>query len=95
MDILRTGIESIDSFDAKSYEYRIEFLGVRFDVESAKTPFDSHRIECAAPCSTFDSIESNVAFFIRQTNRTGQTLFAIESNGPRRSTEIRSIRSNE
>jgi hypothetical protein len=24
MDILRTGIESIDSFDAKSYEYRIE-----------------------------------------------------------------------
>jgi hypothetical protein len=24
MDILRNGIESIDSFDAKSYEYRIE-----------------------------------------------------------------------
>ncbi|KAM4067617.1 hypothetical protein HRG_001494 [Hirsutella rhossiliensis] len=70
MDILRTGIESIDSFDAKSYEYRIEFLGVRFDVESATAPFDSHRIERGVPRSTFDSIESNVAFFVRQTNRT-------------------------
>jgi hypothetical protein len=34
LDIERTGIVSIDSFDAKSYECRIEFLGVRFDVES-------------------------------------------------------------
>ncbi|KAH6973973.1 hypothetical protein EDB80DRAFT_900410 [Ilyonectria destructans] len=30
LDILRTGTESIDSFDAKSYECRVEFLGIRF-----------------------------------------------------------------
>jgi hypothetical protein len=45
MDILRTGIGSIDSFDAKSYKYRIEFLGIRFDIESTTGPFGSHRIE--------------------------------------------------
>lgn len=82
MDILRTGIESIDSFDAKSYEYRIESLGVRFDVESATAPFDSMRIERQVARSTFDNIESNVAFFVRQSNRHGDILFAIESNGP-------------
>jgi hypothetical protein len=35
MDILRMGVESIDSFDAKSYEYRIECQEIRFDIESA------------------------------------------------------------
>jgi hypothetical protein len=95
MDILRTGIESIDSFDAKSYEYRIEFLGVRFDVESATGPFDSMRIERGMSHSIFDCVESNVVVLIRHTNRTGHILFAIESNGPKRSIENRSIRSNE
>ncbi|OBS17229.1 hypothetical protein FPOA_12259 [Fusarium poae] len=39
--------------------------------------------------------ESNVVFLIRHTNRTRHILFAIESNGPKRSIENRSIRSNE
>ncbi|KAL6411725.1 copia-like retrotransposable element [Ilyonectria robusta] len=95
LDILRTGIESIDSFDAKSYEYRIEFLGIRFDVESATGLFDSHRIECGGSHSTFDDLESNVAHLIRHTNRTGHISFAIESNGANCSIENRSIRSNE
>ncbi|KAH6952478.1 hypothetical protein BKA56DRAFT_663730 [Ilyonectria sp. MPI-CAGE-AT-0026] len=74
LDILRTGIESIDSFDAKSYEYRIEFLGIRFDVESTTGLFDSHRIECSGSHSTFDYLESNVAYLIQHTNRTAPTV---------------------
>lgn len=55
MDIERTGIESIDSFDAKSYECRNEFLGIRFDVESnSPSTFDS-RIERGCVHSTVES----------------------------------------
>lgn len=57
MDIERTGIESIDSFDAKSYECRNEFLGIRFDVESNSLPRST--------------VESNEGVSIRQSNRTG------------------------
>ncbi|KAH6974314.1 hypothetical protein BKA56DRAFT_659048 [Ilyonectria sp. MPI-CAGE-AT-0026] len=50
LDILRTGIESIDSFDAKSYECRIEFLGVRF----ASNQMGAPHLIC----------ESNMLYFI-------------------------------
>jgi hypothetical protein len=60
MDILRTGIESIDSFDAKSYEYRIEFLGVRFDANRMW-------------CFSFD-IRIEHGTFYSLSNRTGPSV---------------------
>jgi hypothetical protein len=82
MDIERMGIESIDSFDAKSYKCRIEFLGIRFDVESAARPFDSHRIECDMSCSMFECIDSNVGHPIRHSNRTGHHMIRHRIDRP-------------
>jgi gag-polypeptide of LTR copia-type len=76
MDILRMGIESIDSFDAKSYEYRIEFLGIRFDVESNGVRLIRYSMASNRMWRiSFDTrIEPCIA--VRQPNRT---------NGPVRS----------
>jgi hypothetical protein len=44
LDIYRMRADSDDSFDAKSYEYRIECQEIRFAIESFGLQFDSHRI---------------------------------------------------
>lgn len=70
-DIERMGIESIHSFDAKSYECRIEFLGVRFDIVSTASLFDSMRIKCGVSRSTR---ESTRVHFIRHRIERHQAL---------------------
>lgn len=62
MDILRMGIESIDSFDAKSYEYRIKFLGVVFDVESNKARLIRYSITSNRMWRIRSSHKSNLAW---------------------------------
>jgi hypothetical protein len=76
MDILRMGIESIDSFDAKSYEYRIERQEIRFDVESNGVRLIRYSMASNRMWRiSFDTrIEPCMA--VRQSNRT---------NGPIRS----------
>ena len=84
MDILRMGIESIDSFDAKSYEYRIKFLGVRFDVESNGARLIRYSIASNRTWRISFDIRIEPCMAVRRSNRT---------NGPVH--EIRSIRSNK
>ena len=81
MDILRMGIESIDSFDAKSYEYRIEFPGVVFDVESNVAHFVRHKSNLAW---LFDVWIEQMALFDKKSIDSIEQTVIVDENGLRR-----------